>query len=324
MIVAVTGATGLLGAALCRQLVYDGYQVRCLIRQNDSSLFGLPVERVRGSLHDPVALEQLCAGATVLVHAAGLISIGNIPEADLWKTNVTGTDHVIAACRQAGVRRLIYFSSVHAFEAPPADRVFDETAAPATRFPYERSKAAAQALVLAANGTGGLETICLNPTSVLGPWDFKPSLQGQMLLDFLAGRIPVLSPGGFDWVDSRDVAVAAVAAMLHGQAGAAYLISGRFATLQELAQLIGRVSLRPMPSRTLPFWFLKSITPVLEGWSRLSGQKALFTWEALSHVESGHPAVSHARAARDFGYKPRPLEETVQDMYHWFLDHYLK
>ena len=324
MIVAITGATGLLGAALCRHLVQDGYQVRCLIRQHDRSLLGLPVERINGSLHDPASLDQLCAGAEVVFHVAGLISIGHLPEADLWKTNVTGTGHVIAACRHAGVRRLLYFSSVHAFEAAPPDRIFDETATPATRFPYERSKAAAQALVLEANGLNGLETISLNPTSVLGPWDFKPSLQGQMLLDFLAGRIPVLSPGGFDWVDSRDVAAAAMAAMVHGYPGEAYLISGRFATLRELAQLIGRVSQRPMPSHTLPFWFLKSITPVLEGWSRLSGRKALFTREALSHVESGHPAVSHAKAARDFGYKPRPLEETVQDMYRWFLDHYLK
>lgn len=324
MIIAVTGATGLIGAALCRQLVQQGYRVRCMVRQSDHSLSGLPVDRVRGSLQDAAGLEQLCAGAGVLFHAAGLISIGNIPEAELWKTNVAGTGQVITACRKAGIRRLVYFSSVHAFEAPPSNAVFDETAPPATRFPYERSKAAAQALVLAANGIGGLETICLNPTSVLGPWDFKPSLQGQMLLDLLAGRIPVLSPGGFDWVDCRDVAAAAVAAMRNGCPGEAYLISGRFATLRELAQLIGMVSQRRMPSRTLPFWFLKSITPVLEGWSRMSGRKALFTREALSHVKSGHPEVSHRKASRDFGYKPRPLEETVQDMYRWFLDHYLK
>ncbi|MCB9330544.1 MAG: NAD-dependent epimerase/dehydratase family protein [Lewinellaceae bacterium] len=324
MIIAVTGATGLLGAALCRHLVRDGYQVRCLVRQNDRSLLGLPLECIQGNLQDPASLDRLCSGAEVVFHVAGLISIGQMPESDLWQTNVVGTEHVVAASQKASVRRMVFFSSVHAFEAVPPDRVFDETASPATRFPYERSKAAAQALVLKANGIGGLETISLNPTSVLGPWDFKPSLQGQMLLDFLAGRIPVLTPGGFDWVDSRDVAAAAVAAMTHGHPGEAYLISGRFATLRELAQLIGKVSQRPMPSRTLPFWFLKTITPVLEGWSRLSGRQALFTREALSHVESGHPAVSHAKASRDFGYKPRPLEETVQDMYSWFLDHYLK
>lgn len=324
MIIAVTGATGLLGAALCRHLLQDGYQVRCLIRQYDRSISGMPLECIQGNLHDLESLDQLCTGADVVFHVAGLISIGQKSESDLWRTNVMGTENVIAACQHAGVRRLVFFSSVHAFEPVSPDRIFDESATPATRFPYERSKAAAQSLVLNANETGGLETVCLNPTSVLGPWDFKPSLQGQMLLDFLAGRIPVLTPGGFDWVDSRDVAAAAAAAMTNGLPGEAYLISGRYATLLELAQVIGRVSQQPMPSRTLPFWFLRVITPVLEGWSHLSGRQALFTREALSHVQSGHPAVSHAKAARDFGYKPRPLEETVQDMYQWFLDHYLK
>jgi len=323
MIVAITGAAGQLGAALCRQLILDGYQVRCLIHQTRRGLAELPVELVPGSLHDPASLEQLCEGADALFHAAGLISIGQASEQDLWQTNVTGTSRVVTACQKAGLRRMVHFSSVHAYQAPPKDRIFDETALPATHYPYERTKAASQALVLEANGQAGLDSICLNPTAVLGPWDFKPSLQGQMLLDLLAGRLPRLSPGGFDWVDSRDVALAAVAALKHGRPGEAYLISGHYATLKDLAQLIDRVSKRPMPSRTLPFWFLKSLTPILEAWSRLSGKNALITREALAHVEFGHPRVSHAKAACDLAYQPRPLEETVHDMYHWFLRHYL-
>lgn len=318
MVVALTGANGHVGAAVCRHLLEEGHEVRALVYRDDTALRGLPVTLVHGPLTDAPTLQRLCAGAEVVQHLAAQISIGGVPEKQLWQTNVSGTQQLLSACQLAGVRRFVYFSSIHAYRAVPPDRVFDENAQPATEFPYERSKAAAQALVLAANGEYGMETLCLNPTAVLGPWDFKPSLQGQMLLDLLQRRIPVLTPGGFDWVDNRDIALAAAAALTAGKPGEAHLLSGQFATMIDLAALLGRISGQTMPRHTVPFWLLKSITPVLAGWSALTGRQALFTREALSHVERGHPRVSAAKAVRELGYRPRPLEETVRDTYHWF------
>ena len=322
MIVAITGATGHLGAALCRQLLQAGFTVRALVRTQSTTIQNLPIAQVQGDLDDQPALDRLCAGAELVYHLAGLISIGGANEALVWQINVLGTTAVLEACQKAGVRRMVHFSSVHAFQAVPKSQIFDETAPPAYEYPYERSKAAAQALVLAANGKNDLETLCLNPTGVIGPWDYKPSLLGQMILNLMQGRLPLLTPGGFDWVDSRDVAQAALAAGQQGRPGEAYLLSGRYATIVELAQLIGQAAGRKTPSKTLPFWFLKTLAPLFGIWSGIFGQAPLFTRESLSHVELGHPRVSSAKAARELNYSPRPLEETVNDTCAWLQKHY--
>lgn len=317
MHVAISGGSGHLGAALVRQLLEEGHTVRALVNNDQRALLGLPVEIVQGNLSDPEALKKLCAGAEMVQHLAGQISIGEVPEQKVWEINVNGTQRVINACLATGVSRLIYFSSAHAFSPVPPSRVFDESAPPAHAYPYERSKAAAQALVLEANGQYGLETICLNPTSVLGPWDFKPSLQGKMLLDLYRGKLPLLPPGGYDWVDNRDVARAAAAAMTLGRPGQAYLLSGRYASILEIAGLFGQITGRPAPKRVAPFWLLKTLVPFIKIWSDWSGQPPLFTREALSHVETGHPRVSHLKAAQDLAFQPRPLEETLKDTWKW-------
>lgn len=322
MLVAITGAAGHLGAALVRQLLEDGHTVRALVFRDERALKGLPAVKVRGDIHDPDALLRLCEGADVVQHLAGRISIGEAPERELWHTNVAGVRSLLEICEKTGVRRLIYFGSAHAFKALPGAAVLDETAPPAQAFPYETTKAAAQALVLEANERNGLETLSLNPTSVLGPWDFKPSLQGRMLLDLYHRKIPVLTPGGYDWVDNRDVARAAVAAMTMGRTGEAYLLSGRYASLIEIAELFGKITGKPMPRTTVPFWLLKSLARPVAWWGRFTGQRPLFTPEAISHVESGHKKVSNAKAVRDLGFRPRPLEETLDESWEWLRQNY--
>lgn len=322
MKVAVTGASGHLGAALCRELLAQGHQVRALVYRDDAALNGLPVERIRGSLDDIQSLEQLLDGAAVLQHLAGMISIGEWPVEQVMLTNVEGVRRVIEVCQRSGRCRLIFFSSIHAFQAPPVSEIFDENAplAGEDAWPYERSKAAAQQLVLQAVQERGLDAIILNPSSVLGPWDFKPSRQGKLLLDLFRGRLPLLPDGGFDWVDNRDIAQAACRAMTAGIPGEAYLLSGHYARITELAQGVAAVSGRQAPQRTIPLWLLKSLAPLATWWSAWRGTPPLLTREAVSHLEAGHPRVSHLKASNAFGYAPRPLAETIQDTLAWFSE----
>lgn len=323
MRIAITGAAGHIGAALVRQLLEENHTVKALVYRDDRALQDLPVALMHGRLHDPETLLHLCDDVEVVFHLAGRISIGEVPEKELWHTNVEGALLLLDACEKCGVRRLIHFSSAHAFKTAPGMTILDETAPPARDFPYERTKAAAQAMMLAANGRKGTETLCLNPTSVLGPWDYKPSLQGRMLLDLYRGKIPVLSPGGYDWVDNRDVARAAVSALTRGRGGEAYLVSGQYATLLELAALFGRLTARSMPSRALPFWLLQSLLPITKAWSYFSAEQPLITREALSHVKTGHRKVSHEKAARELAYLPRPLDETLRDTWQWLRQYHL-
>src|SRR6185436_10859002 len=148
----VTGATGHLGNVLVRHLLERGLRVKALVRgqSNTRALQGLAVELVSGDVRDLASLERAFAGASHVFHCAGLVSITAGREAQLAATNVEGTRNVVAACIAAGVKRLVYMSSVHALTEPTPGGVLDESGGfePSRAFgAYGKSKAEASRLV---------------------------------------------------------------------------------------------------------------------------------------------------------------------------------
>jgi dihydroflavonol-4-reductase len=316
MRVAITGASGHVGAAICRQMLADGHEVWALVYRDTRALKGLPLERVPGTVSDPAALTQLMHQAEVVIHAAGLISIGHKSDAALSEVNVEGTKNALETALNSGVRRFIYISSVHAFKNRAFDQRFDESGplADAGDYPYARSKATAQKMVLR---TKGIETIVLNPTSVLGPWDFKPSLQGHMLSDFSKGKLPVIPPGGFDWVDNRDIALACSKALTKGTSGEAYLLGGRYASLWEIGQQVAALNQVRGPWFRASFQTLRVFLPFVYVYGKIARKEPLYTRESLDHLQYGHPMISIEKARNELGFSPRPLEETLMDSVHW-------
>lgn len=320
MQIAITGATGHLGAALVRVLASEGHRIRALVREDTRALKGLDIQTVRGDLLSSTDLDLLCRDTEVVFHLAARISLDGDRQGEVFRTNVLGTREVMAACLRAGVRRLIHFGSVHAFQAPDADQVFDETSplSGPTAYAYERSKGQALAEVQEMGRSGQLDTIALCPTAVIGPWDVKPSRQGGMLHDLWRGRLPFLPRGGFNWVDSRDVGRAAAAAMTAGTSGEAYLLSGQYATVEELALMSREIIERPIPVRIMPDILLNTLAPMATLWSRWRKTEPVITREALDHLRNGHPRISHERASLSLGYYPRPLEKTLLETWQWF------
>ncbi len=325
--VVITGANGHIGCNLVRALLADGRQVRALVRSDDpSSLRSLPVgrtsvERVRGDVRDRRSLDAAFRGAETVYHLAAAISITGDRSGVVRATNVDGTRHVAAAAMACGVRRLVHFSSCHAFdgEAPSDRRVTEASPRPSSRHPaYDRSKAAGEAEVRAAVA-GGLDAVIVNPTSVLGPHDFHPSRVGQLLLDLRDRRLPASVDGSFDWVDVRDVVRSAMVAETAGRAGESYLLGGHRLTVRGLLELAGRVSgVRP-PRLTVPMWLARLAAPAATAWDRVAGREPLFTREGLRALRSG-ARYSSAKAARELGHRCRPLEETLEATYAWFRD----
>jgi dihydroflavonol-4-reductase len=319
MIAAITGATGHVGVTLSRLLLSRGHHVRAIVRRDARGLEGLDVEKVEGDVRNPESLVRAFRGTDVVFHAAARISITRIDTAEVAETNISGTRHVIAACRETGVRRLVHFSSIEALEPLPLDTPLDEKrpfVEARTASPYAVSKAQAEGEVRRAMAAG-LDAVILNPTAIIGPWDFKPSLLGSALLSIAGGRLPMLVDGGFDWVDVRDVAEAALAAAERGPAGSSYIVGGRWASMAELARHVCNVTGARLPGLTCPFWIARAWAPVSAAYSRIAGKTPLFTGYSLS-VLRGNRTVSHDRAARDLDYRPRDLEESVTDACAWF------
>ena len=321
MTVAITGAAGFVGGNLVRALLAQGRQVRAIILHEGerARLEGLDVEIVTGDVRDPEALDRAFAGVEVVYHLASYISL----QPDEWPLveaiNVDGARHVVEACLANGVRRLVHFSSFHALVQEPHDVPVDESAPLITdphSAPYNRSKAAAE-LAVQAGIERGLDAIIIRPTGIIGPYDFGPSYFGSVLLDMARGKLPYLVEGGCDWVDVRDVVAGALRAEAEAPTGARYLLSGRYVSLQGIAQLVQEVTGKPAPGVVWPMALVRLYVPLHALASRLRRVPARLTAVALEEL-SGNPHISHALAARELGYAPRPVRQTIADTLQWY------
>ena len=319
--VVVTGASGHVGANLIRELQEKGRSVRALVHRDGRAFEGLGIETCAGDILDSRSLKKAFKGARCVYHLAVHISISKRDAEDASLINVKGTRNVVHACREAGVGRLVHFSSIHALSSEPRKEEIDESRllAGASAPVYDRSKADAERIVLEAV-KGGLDAVSVIPTAILGPWDFKPSYMGKFLLALCHGDFKSLVRGGFDWVDVRDVVQGALAAEQRGRRGERYLLSGTWLSVKDLAALVEEITGIGAPWFTAPMWLAHAGLPFMGVLSRLKKTEPLYTKESL-HALQNHRYISHQKATRELGYASRPLRETLKDALEWFQTH---
>ena len=320
MLTLVTGASGHLGATLVRHLLARGHRVRALIHAQSIALEGLPIERVHGDILDRASLDPAFDGVEAVFHLAATISLIKSDAERVMRTNTLGPEHVVDACLAHKVRRLVHYSSVHAFLPHGPGGVTDEERPPNLnpRAPaYDRSKALGQQIVQEAVRTRGLDAVVVNPVGVLGPWDFAPHLGNRAILDLGLGLLPSLAGGGFDWVDARDVSDGAIAALERGRTGESYLLSGTWKSVTELAALVEGETGTKAPRFTAPLWLARIGVPFAAGYAKLKRTQPLFTMASLRALEE-HRSCSNEKARAELGYTPRPTSETVRDSFTFF------
>jgi dihydroflavonol-4-reductase len=315
----VTGASGLVGANLIRSLLEQGRNVRTLIHWDRRAIEGLDVEVSGGNICDAESLYRAFDGADVVYHLAAHISLSMSDWPKTEEINVIGTRNVVDACIKCGVRRLVCFSSIHAYTQEPFDIPVDESRplVDSTSYPpYDRSKAGGKKEVLKGIEKG-LDAVVVHPTAIIGPYDYKMSYLNQALLLMAAGKLPVLLDGGFDWVDVRDVVAGAMKAEEVAACGSDYLLSGHWASMAELAEIIGEVTGRPAPALLCPLWLAYAGVPIAALVARMTGTRPFYTSVALKAIKSNRN-ICHDKAAKDLGYHPRPLKETIYETLLWF------
>ena len=323
--IVITGASGLIGANLVRSLLVEqgGRGIRAVVHHDRRALQGLDLELVEADLSSQTSLENALRGADLVYHLAASISLRMDSWHSMAATNLEGTRRVLAACQACGVRRLVYFSSIHTRQQIPLDQILDEDRpllddpeAP----PYERSKAAAEMVVQQA-AAQGLDVVTIIPTAVIGPYDFKPSYIGKALLLLARGRLPALVSGGYDWVDVRDVAAGAMQAARVAPAGASYILSGHWQSIPAVARAVDRITGRKLLRPVVPLKVADWAAPLMTHIGRLNGSEPLYTRPMLTALTSNRQ-VSCAKAARELGYAPRPFEQTLEDTLDWLLAHH--
>ncbi len=322
MKIAVSGASGHLGATLVRILLRQKHEVRVLVHTDSRALQGLDVESVKGSLEDTAVLQRLCQDSEVVFHLAAKISIGGESYDEVYKVNVEGTQKMAAAARNTGAKRFIHFSSIHALEQYPQNKPVDETRPLAlhSEMVYEKTKALAEQWILEQNSPD-FQVVVLNPTAIIGPFDFKPSYLGQVIQKIYKGTLPGLVPGGYNWVDVRDVAQAAMNAIEKGEPGERYLLSGKWQRLESLAGMVCIQRSKKCRMPVFPFWLARIGVPFMAVYARLKKQHPLYTNESLDILQSANKQILNNKARETLGFSPRPLEESVADTVEWFKKH---
>lgn len=320
-LVLVTGASGHVGANLVRALLAAGRKVQTPVYHDTRALEGLPVEKIDCDITDEGAVRRILEGIDVVYHCAARIAIRRHDERDVVATNIEGTRHLVEAALAAGVRRFVYFSSIHAFSSRPETEPVTETRPLVdrdTHMLYDWSKAEAERIVLRAVERG-LNAVIVNPTAVIGPYDYKPSLMGEFLLLLIRKRLPGLVAGGFNWVDARDVAAGAMAAEKMGQSGERYILGGEWESVAGLARMIGELTREKTVKLVIPSLLARVGVPFLALGAALSGRRSLYTHDSLDTL-AHYRLVSFDKARRALGYAPRPLRETLADTIAWFRE----
>ena len=233
-----------------------------------------------------------------------------------------GARTVATAARQAGVDRLVHVSSSHAFDHTRAGEI-DETRPHVDpddphAHAYDRSKAAGEREVH-RQIEQGLDAVILNPSGIVGPNDFGPSRLGRAITLMARGWLPALTPGGYDWVDVRDVARSAINAATAGRCGQSYLLTGHFATLREIAERVASITGKRAPLLTVPLALAKAVAPVGAALARKLDFEPLFTDETLAIVNAD-VRFDHAQATRELDHHPRDFGVTLADTLRWFHD----
>ena len=268
----------------------------------------------------PESLFKLCEEVDVVFHLAAQIAIENISSELVYETNVTGTKNMIAAANKSGVKKFIHFSSIHAFQIGSPDQMLDESRSlvESNKIIYEFTKAEGEREVKKAVKEG-LNAVILNPTAVIGPFDYRSSLLGRALIKIYQNKLPFLVSGGYNWVDVRDVVSASIKAIESGRKGENYILSGEYCSLQELSSMISKISGCRIPV-IVPVTLARLACPFFKGYSFFTNKQPLYTYQSLDILVNSPVNVSSAKAGRELEYVPRPIEQTLRDTFDWYRE----
>lgn len=318
----VTGASGFIGSAVVRKLLARGREVRCCVEPGADrrNLDGLAVEIVEGDVNDRQRIGDALRGCDVLYHLAAIYKLWMKDPSLIYEVNVEGTKTVLWAAYKAGLRKVVYTSSIAAVGMRPDGQPADET----TAFnmweesnAYIRSKWLSErdALRFAAEG---LPLTIVNPSFPFGERDIGPTPTGKFVVQALRGQVPGYMEGGFNCVDVEDVAEAHLLAEERGRVGERYIAAGHNVTYKDFYETVARIAGLKAPRRKLPGRVMWALGWAMEQYAeRVSHKEPLMTYKAARWA-SRNVWFDNAKARRELGMPLTPIEDTIERSVRWF------
>ena len=319
--IAVTGGTGHLGYCLIQNLLKNGYLLTALYHKRIPEFEHSNLSWIQGDITAHVSLELLVEKATVIIHCASVISIGDQDEKEVYRINVDGTKSILKACQDKKIR-LIYISSSAAVKETINTMIFDENRPYKTEkdFCYDWSKALSEQLVLREVKERGLDALIIRPTAIVGPPDHRPSYFGQTIEDLALNNMPITVSGGYNVVDVRDVSQTIINSIELGSTGEIYLVGGFYIRLKQIAELLN-------PHKkyfSVPINLLIGLLPILKLYQKLFPLKWPITKESLVKVKRAPKKMDSSKAMKYLNHQIRPTSETIIDLMEWFKKRRIK
>lgn len=324
MEVLVTGGTGFVGANLVRELLADGHRVRVLARRGGDrrALDGCAIDIAEGDLLDRDSVTAAVAGTARVYHVAADYRLWARDVREIYRANVDGTRHVLEAAALAGVERIVYTSTVGAVGIPKDGTPGDE-ATPVGLADmvgaYKASKFLAERVAdeMAARGA---PVVTVNPSAPIGPWDVKPTPTGQMIVDFLRGKMVASLDTGLNVVHVRDVARGHILAADRGRIGERYILGNRNMGLLEIFHALARLTGVRAPRFRVPYALAWSAAVAMEGVAALTRRPPQVPLTAVRMAKK-RMFFSAEKAVRELGLPQTPPDEALADAVRWFVEH---
>lgn len=322
MLAFVTGATGFVGSHVAHALAAQGADLRLLVRSTSrtTNIDGLKADRVQGDLRDPASLKEAMTGCEAVFHVAADYRLWIPDPREMYLANVEGTRAMIQAAQHAGVRRVVYCSSVATMgfngRGVPV-KESDPVALADMIGHYKRSKFMAEQLALEA-GKSGANVVVVNPTTPVGENDLKPTPTGRIVVDFLKRNFPAYVDTGLNLADVKEVARGHILAMEKAVPGERYILGGEDLTLKQLLDQLASITGLPSPTTKVPHAVALGYAVFDEFFTgRLLEREPRATIDA---VRMGRKKMfaSSAKAVRDLGYKVLPVESALRRAVAWF------
>jgi nucleoside-diphosphate-sugar epimerase len=324
VITLVTGATGHLGVNLVRELLKRGEKIRVLLRKQSSNreIEGLDVERVYGDLSDLHSLQIALKDCDRLYHLAAFVSIRDGDKNRLYDINVLGTRRIMRTAREEGIKRVVHCSSFGAVGINPSGCSNEEWYLNPFEIStdYEISKTFAEMEVY-REIVRGLPAVIVNPSGIVGPWDYKPSLIGKTIIDFARKRMKAYTEGAFDFVPVGDVVEGHILAMEKGLVGERYLLTGEEVTIGKTLEWLEEFTGVMKPTIKVPAGLMQGIS-IIKDWIERKFFPQIyprFNYHSIRLLQSGKKG-DNSRAIKELGLKPTPVREAYKLAVDWFRE----
>jgi dihydroflavonol-4-reductase len=277
------------------------------------------VEIADGDVTEPTSLGRAIKGCRELYHVAALYSLWARDRRRYYEVNVEGTRRILQAAADGGVSRVVYTSTVGALGIPtdgtPGTEATPVCLADVTG-DYKRSKFLAEE-VARDFARRGLSVVIVNPSTPVGPRDLKPTPTGQMIVDFLCGRMWAYLPTGLNLVDVEDVAAGHLLAAERGRVGERYILGGQNLTLVEIFERLGRLTgIRPPRLKVS----VGLVLPIAWGCERLAAVTGRPPRVALDAVRMARKTMffDPGKAVRELGLPQSPVDGALKAAVGWF------